>query len=72
MAKHTYTKYIGPEGMSQASPEGALFKETITMDGLDVVKSVMGPVEESDLEAWRRKNGHSPDPDEEPGRKADE
>ena len=45
MARHTYVKYISPEGISQASPEGAMVKETITMDGLDVVKSVIGPVD---------------------------
>ncbi|MDD9813969.1 MAG: hypothetical protein OXU37_06890 [Thaumarchaeota archaeon] len=44
MARHTYVKYINADGMSQAGPEGAIIKETITMDGLDVVKSVMEAV----------------------------
>jgi len=62
MAEHTYVKYINHDGLSQASPEGALFKQTIMMDGMDIIKSAIGPVEESDIEAWRRANGGGTDP----------
>ena len=41
---HTYVKYINADGLSQAGPEGALFKDTITMEGSRVVKSVITPV----------------------------
>lgn len=44
MARHTYVKYINADGMSQVSPEGAIFKDTITMDGMTVVKSVITAV----------------------------
>lgn len=48
MAEHTYVKYIDANGMSQASPEGAVFKDTITMDGLKIVRSVITPVTDGD------------------------
>jgi len=47
-----------------------MFKQTITMDGMDIVKSAIGPVEESDIEVWRRANGGSPGLGEDPGKKA--
>lgn len=48
MAERTYVKYITIEGISQASPEGAAFKDTITMDGLNIVKSVISPITDED------------------------
>jgi len=39
MARHTYVKYITLDGVSQAHPEGAAMKQTITMDGMDIVES---------------------------------
>jgi len=57
MAEHTYVKYINHDGLSQASPEGAMFKETITMDGMSVIESRISAIEESDIEAWRRAKG---------------
>jgi len=53
LARHTYVKYITLDGISQATPEGAAFKDTITLDGVDVVKSVIAPVTDED----RRKAG---------------
>lgn len=49
MARHTYVKYVTIDGISQATPEGAAFKDTITMDGLDVVESVLSPITGGDL-----------------------
>jgi len=73
MAEHAYVKYINDGGLSQMSSEGAMFKQTITMDGFNITKSVIGPVEESDIEAWRRANsGGGSDPNGEADEKADE
>jgi len=48
MAEHTYVKYITLDGISQASPEGAAFTDTITLAGLHIVKSVISPITEAD------------------------
>lgn len=44
MAEHTYTKYLSIEGTSLATPEGAAMAQEITMDGLNIVKSVTRPL----------------------------
>lgn len=55
--EYTYVKYISPDGFSLHTPEGAAMKDTITMRGLDVVRSVITPVTDEDRKAFESGRG---------------